>query len=111
MSLSPEALERLQASSWPGNVRELQNVIERAVVLASDPVIQPKDLVLGTEGIADGDSESTLDLPFHASVDAHKRALIKHAIDKAAGSKTRAAKLLELQPTYLSRLCRQLGIT
>src|SRR5262249_27209392 len=32
----PECISRLQSYSWPGNVRELQNVIERAVITATD---------------------------------------------------------------------------
>jgi DNA-binding NtrC family response regulator len=39
--LSPDALEALQQYPWPGNVRELQHVIERAVILTPDPLIQP----------------------------------------------------------------------
>lgn len=39
--LSPEALAALQSYPWPGNVRELQHVIERAVILTPDPIIQP----------------------------------------------------------------------
>jgi DNA-binding NtrC family response regulator len=39
--LSPDALEALQSYPWPGNVRELQHVIERAVILTPDPIIQP----------------------------------------------------------------------
>jgi PAS domain S-box-containing protein len=33
-------IERLLAYSWPGNVRELENVLERAVILASGPVLE-----------------------------------------------------------------------
>jgi DNA-binding NtrC family response regulator len=110
--MAPEALEQLIAYDWPGNVRELENIIERAVVLASENVIRRRDLVVGSEAVPDSSSspEHHLDLPFHESVDEHKRALIRYAIAKAGGSKTRAAKLLQLQPTYLFRLCRQLGI-
>lgn len=39
--LSEGALEALQQYQWPGNVRELQHVIERAVILTPDPLIQP----------------------------------------------------------------------
>jgi Nif-specific regulatory protein len=110
--MAPEALEQLIAYDWPGNVRELENIIERAVVLAPENVIRRRDLVVGTEAVPDSSSppEHHLDLPFHESVDEHKRAVIRYAIAKAGGSKTRAAKLLQLQPTYLFRLCRQLGI-
>jgi DNA-binding NtrC family response regulator len=38
---SPDALLALQTYQWPGNVRELQHVIERAVILTPDPIIQP----------------------------------------------------------------------
>ncbi|HEX6864514.1 MAG TPA: sigma-54 dependent transcriptional regulator, partial [Thermoanaerobaculia bacterium] len=38
--ISPEALELLLRYPWPGNVRELQHVIERAVILSADPVLQ-----------------------------------------------------------------------
>ena len=39
--LTPDALESLQHYPWPGNIRELQHVIERAVILTPDPMIQP----------------------------------------------------------------------
>ena len=40
-SISPEALELLQAYPWPGNVRELQNVIRQAIIVAAGPTIFP----------------------------------------------------------------------
>ncbi len=39
--IAPAALEALQQYPWPGNIRELQHVIERAVILSPDPIIQP----------------------------------------------------------------------
>jgi two-component system, NtrC family, response regulator AtoC len=42
--ISAAALEKLCAYSWPGNVRELRNVVERAVVVARGPLIEPEDL-------------------------------------------------------------------
>jgi formate hydrogenlyase transcriptional activator len=37
-----EAMAALVRYDWPGNVRELQNVIERAVILATDGVLRPQ---------------------------------------------------------------------
>jgi Nif-specific regulatory protein len=113
MTLAPKTLVLLQNYDWPGNVREVQNVMERAVVLSAENVIYPEDILMAPF-VANPPSleagESSLDLPFHESVDLHKRELIHHAISKAGGNKTKAAALLKLQPTYLSRLLRQLGL-
>lgn len=116
MGILPETLTLLERYDWPGNVRELENVIERAVVLASGVDIRPEDLSFclpESDPVADAELkvfDSGLDLPFHASLESHKRDLILHAIEKAGGNKTKAAQLLKLQPTYLWRLCKQLGI-
>jgi len=45
-SFSPAAMDILLNFDWPGNVRELENACERAVVMASGPVILPEDLPL-----------------------------------------------------------------
>lgn len=45
-SLSPDALDMLQAYDWPGNVRELEHVIEGAIHLSPGEVIQASDLLL-----------------------------------------------------------------
>jgi two-component system NtrC family response regulator/two-component system response regulator HydG len=42
--VAPEALALLSAYDWPGNVRELENAIERAVVLATGPHLEPRQL-------------------------------------------------------------------
>jgi two-component system response regulator HydG len=42
--LGPDAAAAASAYAWPGNVRELEHAIERAVVLASGPVISVRDL-------------------------------------------------------------------
>ncbi len=44
LRLSMAALHRLASHHWPGNVRELRNVLERAALLATGPVIEPEDL-------------------------------------------------------------------
>jgi two-component system, NtrC family, response regulator GlrR len=53
--LSPAALQKLVCHSWPGNVRELENVVQRAVVLAKQTIIQSEDIFTG-------DTESKLEI-------------------------------------------------
>lgn len=43
-SLAPEAMGALLAYDWPGNIRELENMLERAVILSSRPIIYLEDL-------------------------------------------------------------------
>jgi Nif-specific regulatory protein len=44
-------------------------------------------------------------------VEQFKRQRVLEAIAQSGGSKTKAAQELQLQPTYLSRLCKQLNIS
>jgi two-component system NtrC family response regulator/two-component system response regulator HydG len=43
-SFAPQTLELLMSYDWPGNVRELENAIERAVVLTTGNVVEPRNL-------------------------------------------------------------------
>jgi DNA-binding NtrC family response regulator len=45
-TIPQSTIDALRCYPWPGNIRELENVIERAVILSSGPVLQvsPKDL-------------------------------------------------------------------
>src|SRR5947207_519889 len=45
--MSSDCSAALQKHDWPGNVRELQNVIERAVILCSEGILEPAHLGLG----------------------------------------------------------------
>ncbi len=44
LTVTPEALERMQAYTWPGNIRELRNVLERARLFADEGVIGAEHL-------------------------------------------------------------------
>src|SRR5206468_11630606 len=91
----------LRAHSWPGNVRELQNVIERAIILASDGEdLQPEHL--GMAPLAGAVSASGQAAALGAGGDTilplselEKRAIL-HAVEKCGGNRTQAAKKLEI---------------
>jgi transcriptional regulator with GAF, ATPase, and Fis domain len=46
-TIAPGTLERLVAYRWPGNVRELQNLVERALILATDSELRIEPEILG----------------------------------------------------------------
>jgi len=46
--IDDQAVRILTEYHWPGNVRELENVLQRAIVLASDKVITQDDIIIDT---------------------------------------------------------------
>jgi len=114
LELTPDALDLLMAYGWPGNIRELENVIERAVVLATGPRVgvdlipdhvrrapefQAPQFVLPPEGISFKDVTS----------DFEKR-LIESTLEQAGGVQKRAAELLQIKPTTLNEMIKRLDI-
>jgi transcriptional regulator with GAF, ATPase, and Fis domain len=55
-TISQGALDALVAYRWPGNVRELKNIVERVILRARGPVIQPSDLPAEIRAVADGNA-------------------------------------------------------
>ena len=106
--LSQDALDALSSYAWPGNIRELENAVQRAVVLGRGETIGVEDLpqhVFGEEATA-------ADAPdgYHAAMKTHQRRLIQQALQKTDGNQSKAAELLGLQRTYLSRLMKNLEL-
>jgi DNA-binding NtrC family response regulator len=110
-ALTPDTLAALRRYAWPGNVRELENVIERAAVLADGPDVTPRDLPgeIREAGLTAGMSPEAA-RTYHAAVEEFKRGLIASTLRRTSGNRTRAARLLGLQRTYLARLIRDLGL-
>ena len=106
--VSDEAARCLRLYDWPGNVRELRNTIERAIVLGQAEEIVPEDLpthILEHAPAAGGSGGS-----FHHQVRQLKADLIRETLRKAGGHHRKAAEALGLNPTYLSRLIKNLGV-
>ena len=61
-AVAPEALDRLTGYDWPGNVRELENVVQRAMVMATSGVILPEHLPIGpVSAAATATADATLE--------------------------------------------------
>lgn len=106
-AISDESIARLQAYAWPGNVRELQNVIERACVLATGPVVE----VTGLSGGATP-SEARPDDGI-ATMDEMERRHIRRALERAGGriaGPGGAASLLDMHPNTLRSRMQKLGV-
>jgi DNA-binding NtrC family response regulator len=105
--IRPGAMALLQSYSWPGNVRELENVIQRAIIVASDETICEKDLPLNIQ------SESVLNIGDYQPTNSFERQLRNYKVKLATaavrdnnGNKTMAARSLNISRAYLHRLLR-----
>jgi DNA-binding NtrC family response regulator len=105
-AFSRDAALALEAHDFPGNVRELQNVVERAVLLASDGVVHARELPFVVEPARAGAAEEGLD----AAVEALERRLIAQALEKAGGVQTKAAAALGIGERVLRYKLAKYGI-
>ena len=99
--ISPYAIQLLMKYPFPGNVRELENIIERSVALETTNIILPENLVMPGAGGIDEDAGLSAGIPdeginLNDELARIERLLIKKALQKANGSKTKAAKLLNI---------------
>src|SRR5258708_8139379 len=105
--IRPGAMALLQSYSWPGTVSELENVIQRAIIVASDETSCEKDLPLNIQ------SESVLNIGDYQPTNSFERQLRNYKVKLATvavrdnnGNKTMAARSLNISRAYLHRLLR-----
>jgi two-component system response regulator PilR (NtrC family) len=113
---SDAAMALLKAFPFPGNVRQLENIVERAVALASGPRIELSDLPDEVRDAAQTVTASAMTLPddglsLESTLDTLERNLILQALEKSSGVKTRAAELLGLTFRSLRYRLKKLGMT
>ncbi len=106
--IAPNAVKILKNYSWPGNIRELDNVIERAVVLATEHKLTPDVLPPLVEGRST--EEISTGMPLEEAQLKFKKQFITKTLRFANNSQTKAAELLKIQRTYLNKLIRELNI-
>lgn len=106
--IQPGAMALLQSYSWPGNVRELENVMQRAIIVASGDSICEEDL---PRNIRQDDSVVSI-VDFHPAssferlLRDYKVKLAETAVRENNGNKTLAARSLQISRAYLHRLIR-----
>ena len=102
LKVSAAARAMIRDYPWPGNVRELVNVLERAVLLCTEPLIEPHHLPIemptGTRratAVRRSDGRIELELPTGVvTLDEVERALIEATLKRTRGNVSRAADLM-----------------
>jgi DNA-binding NtrC family response regulator len=100
------ALAQLVRHDWPGNVRELENVIERAVVLADGPTIEP--LHLPPEIAATTKSSGVPVIPGSSMADIERHAILK-TLEAMGGSTSKAADVLGISVRKIQYKLQEYG--
>lgn len=93
-TFTPSAEQRLVSYPWPGNLRELHNVIERAILVSDDATLAEDHLAAVIEGRP---ATGKITLPENGlRLEEVERDLIRQALERAGGNRTRASALLGL---------------
>ena len=113
ITVSKSALNRLNSYSWPGNVRELRNVCERLCILLAGQTIEEHHLPPEVLGLHEEEPKSAgIRLPERGiDLEQVEIDLIRQALDRTNGNRTRSAKLLGISRDTLLYRMQKYGIS
>jgi two-component system NtrC family response regulator/two-component system response regulator HydG len=105
--LAPGTLNALLSHGWPGNVRELENVVERAVVLATTPELTADDLPPTLRGPRASRTPGSL-IPGATLYEIEREAILK-TLEMVEGSTARAAEVLGISVRKIQYRLKEYG--
>lgn len=98
--ITQEAMQQLMRYPFPGNVRELENLIEGALALTVDSVIDPGDLLLPESAVTGAAASLPDDFPSLGEFEAR---YIARVLAHTKGNLSKAAKILGVDRKTLYR--------
>ena len=122
LGFSADTLRILERYHWPGNVRELENEVQRMIVLSPQESILEAHLVsphvrnpsvLSTDlerALVAADATPMAGKSYDEAVDDLERSMVSWALAQSDGVVSRAAELLRMDRSRLSKLRRRLGL-
>jgi Nif-specific regulatory protein len=97
------ALQKMESYDWPGNVRELRNVVERAVALATGPMLDAPDVWLSSLD-AGAPPEGAAGAAYRPmSLEEIERIHIQRTLEHTEWNKSRTADILGIERSTLDR--------
>lgn len=116
LAFEPDAMQIVLEHNWPGNVRELENVVERAVVLTTGPVVPAHvlpDYLQQASGLKirrDDSGELSANASLFEMVADYERRKIIDALENVGWSQTEAAEVLKIPLSTLNQKIKRLNI-
>ena len=107
IGVNPASMARLNRYDWPGNIRELRNVLERAAILGSGPVLEISQAMINPAETSDAMADHS------RLLDDVLRAHVVRALDDCSGiieGARGAAAALGVKPSTLRHRMKMLGI-
>jgi PAS domain S-box-containing protein len=110
---SNDAMEVLLNYDYPGNVRELENIIEHALIVCQDKVIERKHLPLALQGEPAPPLPAALDekVPIEREIESTEKAIILDMLRKYHWNKGQTAAALKINRTTLWRKMKKYKLT
>jgi Nif-specific regulatory protein len=109
LEFSAEAMKAMVSHDWPGNVRELENAVERAVVMGDGERIAAADLPIGKSD-AGLQSGVEVGMTLKEAQDIFKKEFLTKTLAYTHGNRKKAADIMGIQRTYLSRLISEFNL-
>lgn len=108
--LTEAALTKLMNYSFPGNIRELENILERAIALCENDLIDVEDLQLSQLSNEHTEVMIPSSIPLGSYLDTIEKDIIKGVLESNRWNRTRAAKQLGLTLRALRYRLKKLGL-
>jgi DNA-binding NtrC family response regulator len=105
VKLTAEAMALLTRYPWPGNVRELRNVVERLSVLSPDGEVTAAEVALH---LPSAGSAEVVDVGLLSLEEVERRHILK-VLQRCGGNRTRAARILGVDPKTLYNKLKAFG--
>ena len=109
-SISAHAMDQLMQYHWPGNIRELHNVLEKAVVLASLPVLESVDVPDVTQSAQEQGEENPPVLPLSEWIKEQEKQYLIQKLQTFGGSIALTARSCRVDTRTLYRKMRVYGL-
>jgi two-component system response regulator HydG len=99
-----EAVDALVQYAWPGNVRELENLVDRWIL-----TVQKSEVELGDVRTSIGEWDDPVETSLRELAPLHvvEQRYIDRIMERVGGNKTKAAEILQIDPSTIYRRSRQ----